>query len=78
MKLTFTITFIFLLMMGACSNRGAYEAFQANNRQQCFKLPMSQRDDCLDRASKPYNTYERERREASIQLQSHLRQPDEK
>ena len=56
---------LIFLIVGACSSRGAYEAFQTNNRQACYQLPMSQQDDCLKQASKSFNEYERERKEAS-------------
>lgn len=61
---------LFFLIIGACSNRGAYEAFQSNNRNACFQLPLSQRDDCLKQTSKTFNQYERELREASVTKRS--------
>jgi hypothetical protein len=50
-----------LLAAQACSNRGFYEGFQASSRLRCMDLPLSQQDDCLERANTRYQDYERER-----------------
>jgi hypothetical protein len=52
------------LVIAGCSSRGAYEGIQASNRFECTKLPQSQYDECMKNASKPYDEYERERKEA--------------
>lgn len=54
-----------LLAFAACSSKGAYDSIQLNNRIECSKLPPSQYDECIERASKPYEEYERERDEVS-------------
>ncbi len=56
--------FLTLLVLAGCSNRGVYEGVQASNRIECAKLPPSQYDDCMASANKPYDEYERERKEA--------------
>lgn len=48
-----------------CSNKAVYENIQLNNRNECNKVPPSQYEECIERASKPYEEYERERK-ASI------------
>lgn len=57
-----TVCLVFLVLAG-CSNRGIYEGIQAGNRNECLRLPPSQYDDCMERASKSYDEYDRERKE---------------
>lgn len=57
-----TVCLVFLVLAG-CSNRGIYEGIQAGNRNECLRLPPSQYDDCMKRASKSYDEYDRERKE---------------
>lgn len=52
------------LSIGACSNKVVYDNFQLNNRNDCAKLPPSRYDECMERANKSYDEYERERKEA--------------
>jgi hypothetical protein len=56
--------FLVLLALAGCSNKGVYEGIQTSNRNECFKLPPSQYDECMEDASKSYDEYERERKEA--------------
>ena len=44
-----------------CSYRGAYESLQVSRRYECTKLPPSQYQSCMERASMTYEEYERER-----------------
>ncbi len=46
-----------------CSNKAVYDNMQLNNRRACDKVPPSQYEECIDRASKTYEEYERERNE---------------
>lgn len=55
--------FVVLLILTGCSNRGSYEGIQASNRIECSKLPTSQYDKCMENVNKPYDEYERERKE---------------
>lgn len=51
------------MSIAACSNRQVYDSVQANNRLECQKLPLSQQEECLQKANKSYDEYERERKE---------------
>ncbi len=53
-----------LMFLAGCSNSGAYEGIQVSNRNECFKLPPSQYDECMENANISYDEYERERKEA--------------
>ena len=55
---------VVVLLIGACSNKAIYDNIQLNNRNDCAKLPRSQYDECIERAGKSYDEYERERKEA--------------
>ena len=46
-----------------CTSKGFYEANQMGNRYDCFKLPPSEIEACIERRNKPYEDYEREREE---------------
>ncbi|WP_235937536.1 hypothetical protein [Marinobacter caseinilyticus] len=52
-----------LLSVGGCSHRAVYENIQINNRNDCSKRPPSEYAACMERASKSYDEYERERQE---------------
>jgi hypothetical protein len=58
---------IAVLMLSACTNRGAYEAMQASERFECHKVPTSQYDECMEKLNTSYEQYERERRGDSAQ-----------
>ena len=58
------LVILIALLVGACSNKAVYDNFQLNNRNDCAKLPPSQYEECMERASKSYDEYERERKEA--------------
>ena len=57
------VPMLVLLLVG-CSNKAVYDNIQLNNRNECNKVPPSQYEECIDRASKPYKEYKREREEA--------------
>lgn len=52
-----------VLTVIGCSSRQIYDSFQYNQRNECVKLPESQYDECMQRASKPFDRYEKERSE---------------
>lgn len=53
-----------MIVLSACSNKAIYDNAQRNNRNACAKLPPADYDECIKRASKSYEQYEQERREA--------------
>jgi len=61
------LIFLIFLIIAGCSSRGAYEGIRAGDRSKCLKLPLPQYDECLNDANKPYDKYERERKEATVQ-----------
>jgi len=52
-----------IISITGCGNRAIYDNIQLNNRHDCAKLPISQYDECMERASKSYDEYEKERQE---------------
>lgn len=44
----------------ACSNRAVYDNMRIYQRNQCQEQPIPNYADCLERASKPYEVYQRE------------------
>ena len=58
----FLCLFLTVLIIG-CSNKAVYDNIQMNNRNECKKLPQSQYEDCMEKANKSYEEYERERKE---------------
>ena len=50
-------------LVSACTNRGTYEGIKASNINECYRLPPSQQDECLEQANKSYEEYQREREE---------------
>jgi hypothetical protein len=64
MKMYKMLVSIFALLLSGCSNKAVYDNIQINNRNECNKIPPSQYEECVDRASEPYEEYKRERAEA--------------
>lgn len=52
-----------VLQTSGCSYRGVYDSLQANQRQQCEKLPQPEYEDCIERVNGDYETYKRQREE---------------
>lgn len=52
-----------LLGLAGCSNRAVYENMRIHERNECFKEPPSLYEECLERVNKPFDRYERERKE---------------
>lgn len=51
------------LLFAGCSKKAVYDNIQLNNRNECNKVPPSQYEECIERTSKSYEEYERERKE---------------
>lgn len=58
------LVLVSVFLMSACSNKAVYDDLQINKRRHCLTLPSDEYDDCMAETNKPYNEYERERREA--------------
>ena len=54
---------ILLVLAAGCSHRAVYENVQVNQRTECANEPPSTYFECLDRANKPFDEYQRERKE---------------
>ena len=51
-------------LLQACTEQGVYEAIQNREKVLCEQQPPSEYQECIARASKPYDTYKRDREEA--------------
>lgn len=58
---------LLLLVVGSvatgCSHRAVYENVQINQRNDCANEPPSTYFECLERTNKPFDEYQRERKE---------------
>jgi len=52
---------LLVLAISACSSRQAYEAMQTRERNECLKVPESQYQECMERASQSYDEFKRAR-----------------
>lgn len=59
------LVFLACALVVGCSNRAVYDNIQLNQQNECFKLPPSQREDCLDSIDKSYDEYRKEREEVT-------------
>ena len=57
------LSLAFIIVIAGCTTKSVYENIQLNNRQQCYKLPPSQYDECMANANKSYDDYQRQRNE---------------
>jgi len=51
----------------SCSNRQIYQAIQENSLRDCELIPYPQRSQCEKQYNKPYEEYERERKQQAAQ-----------
>ena len=58
------IVFVMFGITG-CSNKAMYDNFRLYERGECVKEPPPTYFECVERASKSYEEYERERKEIS-------------
>lgn len=57
------ITFGFtLILLSGCSYKGIYEGIQTGNQNECYQLPHSQQQACLENNKKTYEEYEYDRK----------------
>ncbi len=56
-----------LVMFGVagCSNKAIYDKLRLDERNKCVKEPPPAYLECFERTNKPYEEYERERKELS-------------
>ena len=55
------IVFAVFVVTTGCSSKAVYDNIQHNNRQECNSAPPAQYEDCIERSSKTYEEYKRER-----------------
>ena len=51
------------ILVAGCSGKAVYDNIQRNNRQECVSVPPAQYEECIERSSKSYEEYERDRSE---------------
>ena len=65
--MTRTITcFMVLMILGAsaCTQRAWYEGAKQSQRNECYKMPLPAREECLQKLdSETYDEYQRQRQE---------------
>lgn len=62
MRIVFLSLSVFVI--AGCSNttnKGVYEGIQMGNKNQCYELPKSEKEACLERNNLPYEEYEQNR-----------------
>ncbi len=59
MKSLFILSVI--LIFPACSNQQLYNMVNGRAKQQCYQLPQSEVDDCIEQNSDNYNDYNRKK-----------------
>ena len=49
----------FFMLLGGCTNQAMYQSIQVNRANECLKLPIPARDECLAQHSLSYADYVR-------------------
>jgi hypothetical protein len=49
------------MILTGCTKQAVYEGVQQNQRNECFKLPETERERCLNETSREYEDYKRQR-----------------
>ena len=65
-SVTFITVLATLLMSAGCTSQQAFEGIKAKNRNDCYNLPHSQQDECLEAADISYEEYQRRRKAAEV------------
>ena len=64
MKSIIKILLLVPLLVSCSGSKGTYEAIQTGQKNECQKLYGDEYDKCVEKYSKPYDEYKRERDEA--------------
>jgi len=62
-KLAFVCFALLIATTGSCSHKQMYESLQIKQKNDCQKVPPSEYDQCMEKAEKSYEQYEKERQE---------------
>lgn len=49
--------------LAGCSGKAVYDNMQRNARQECVGVPPAQYEECIERSTKSYEEYKRDRAE---------------
>lgn len=52
---------LLLPLITACTHQQLYQTVQNNRQNTCHEQPANKYDECMDKYSKPYDEYEKER-----------------
>ncbi len=62
MSINSLVVLVMIMFIGGCTNEQIYHSVQASQRNECERLQLNQREDCLKRLTpEDYRAYERER-----------------
>ena len=64
LRLTVALSAVLVVLYG-CTERMVYEGARQNQRNECMKMPETERERCLEETSKEYDEYQREREAAT-------------
>ena len=53
-----TVCVLSVLLLFGCGKRQVYEGLQSRQRFECHRVPQSEIEECLDRASVSYDEYQ--------------------
>ena len=56
---------LILFSFAGCSHKVIYDTLRLDQRNSCIKEPSNTYIECINRTNKPYEAYERERKEVS-------------
>jgi len=55
-----------LLLSAGCSSQQAFEGIKAKNKNDCYSLPESQQDKCLEATDISFDEYQRRLKEVEV------------
>jgi hypothetical protein len=63
-RFTFALLkYLMCFLLAGCSGQQAYEGIKARSQNECYRLPDTQREKCLEAADVSYEEYQRRREE---------------
>lgn len=66
MRGVLSLSVVMLVVLGsACTHQELYTAVQDNQRQSCMRLPPAEQSACMEGLGESYDSYKRQREEAT-------------
>ena len=72
LKAMMTISALMMLLLtSGCTSHQVFEGIKARNQNECYRLPESQQQDCLEASDISFEEYQRQRKDTEESESTH-------